>query len=374
MNDWSEWEQSEQRRVHVESNGNNHAEFISGAACDSWNRLEQDIECLKKLGVKAYRFSLEWSRIEPERGTFDQKAIDRYVWFVKRLREENIEPFVTLWHWPVPLWVRDQGGWLSSQTVEDFERFVQRVIPAFDGLVTRWITINEPLVYASNSYLTGGWPPQEKSLLKTMRVVRHLVQAHRRAYTTIKTIQPDAEVGLAKHNIHFSATQPWIVNQLYARIATYFWNEWFLNRVKQHQDFIGLNYYFHHSVDFQFGKHEKIASDLGWELYPKGLYRVLRGLKRYKKPVYITEHGLADKDDKHRAWYLNESLQYVHLAMEKGVDVHGYFHWSLLDNFEWADGFFPRFGLFEVDFSTCERTARPTVAVYRDIIERNGLK
>ncbi|NQV90276.1 glycoside hydrolase family 1 protein, partial [Candidatus Uhrbacteria bacterium] len=349
-------------------------EYVSGSACDSWNQFEQDILCLKELGVNSYRFSIEWSRVEPERGRFDEAVIERYAFFARRLREEGIEPFVTLWHWPVPLWVRDQGGWMSKQTVEDFVIFSKKIVQALGDQVVNWITINEPLVYASNSYLTGQWPPQSKSLFQTIKVARHLVQAHKGAYDALKEIDSALQVGLSKHNIHFSARQPWGVNQLVARASTYVWNEWFLNRVKQHQDFIGLNYYFHNSVDLKFGKKEKIVSDLGWELYPEGLYRVLKGLRRFGKPVYITEHGLADKDDRHRAWYLEESLRHAHRALNEGVDLRGYFHWSLLDNFEWADGFFPRFGLFEVDFATCIRKARTSVGVYRQIIEQGGPK
>ena len=361
------------RQGSLRQEGKNPDEFISGTACDSWNQFEEDVRCLKELGVNSYRFSIEWSRVEPERGQFDEGVIERYALFVKRLREEGIEPFVTLWHWPVPLWVRDQGGWTSPKSVEDFVSFAQKVVTVLSNQVRFWITINEPLVFASNSYFSGKWPPQERSIWKTIRVARHLVQAHNRTYGAIKKIDPDLQVGLAKHNIHFSAKQPWFVNQLIAKASTYFWNEWFLNRVHRHQDFIGLNYYFHNSIDFKLGKQEKIVSDLGWELYPEGLYRVLKGLKRYRKPVYITEHGLADKDDHHRVWYLTESLRYAHQALQEGVDLRGYFHWSLLDNFEWADGFFPRFGLFEVDFVTCRRVARSSVAVYRSIITNNGL-
>ena len=372
LNDWSEWEQSMDRRAQLESIGKNPDEFISGEACDSWNQFEEDIKCLKLLGVNSYRFSIEWSRVQPKKGLFDEAVIERYRYFAKRLKEEGIEPFVTLWHWPVPLWVRDQSGWLAAKTVDDFVTFTQKIVSSLQSEVHVWITINEPLVYTSNSYLTGQWPPQAKSFQKTIRVIQHLVQAHKRAYQTIKTLDPSLEIGLAKHNIHFSAKQPWGINQLVARVSTYVWNEWFLNRVRNHQDFIGLNYYFHNSVDFTFGKHHQIVSDLGWELYPKGLYKVLKGLKRYKKPVYITEHGLADKDDHHRAWYLEESLRFALKAKEEGVDLRGYFHWSLLDNFEWADGLFPRFGLFHVDFATCKRTARSSVEVYRKIIQQRG--
>ena len=372
VNDWSEWEQSPERRQALLAAGKNPDEFISGRACDSWNQFEADLACLKQLGVNSYRFSLEWSRIEPVRGQFNSEVMDRYAYFVRRLKESGIEPFVTLWHWPIPLWVRDRGGWLASSTVEDFNKFADYAAAALRGQVKYWLTINEPLVYASNSYFNGVWPPQQKSLWQSIKVLRHLVQAHRAAYRTIKTKDLTAQVGLAKHNIYFSAKQPWLFNQLAVALGNYFWNSWFLNRVRRYQDFIGLNYYFHQTLDFKFGHQAQFVSDLGWELYPEGLFRVLKDLKRYGKPIFITEHGLADKDDRHRAWYLQESLKYVHQAQKEGVDLRGYFHWSLLDNFEWSDGFFPRFGLFEVDMKTCERKPRASVAIYRDLIKNNG--
>jgi beta-glucosidase len=371
-NDWSEWEQSEKRTKELLAKAKDPADFVSGIACDSWNRPEEDIDCLKQLGVNSYRFSLEWSRIEPTKGNFDNAALKQYLDFIISLKENNIVPFVTIWHWPMPLWVRDQGGWESKKTIKDFEDFTKKVVEVLGDEVEHWITINEPLVYASNSYLSGMWPPQKKSLLKTIRVARNLAFGHRVAYHAIKKVS-DAQVGISSHNIHFSAKQPWGINQLIAKASTYFWNDWFLNRTRDTQDFIGLNYYFHQSIDFKFGKKEGIYSDLGWELVPEGLEHVLMDLKRFNKPVYITEHGLADKDDRHRAWYLTESLKHIHSANERGVNIQGYFHWSLLDNFEWADGYFPRFGLFEVNRKTCARTPRPSVAVYRKIIENNGV-
>lgn len=374
LNDWSEWEKSQARLEELKNKQKAEEEFISGQACDSWNRFHEDIECLKQLGVNSYRFSIEWSRIEPIQGQFDIKALDRYKQFIESLRANNIEPFVTLWHWPIPLWVRDQGGWLSKQTVEHFAAYSQRVVEHMGELVTYWITLNEPMVYATHSYKLGIWPPQHKSLSDTIRVAHHLVEGHNAASVAIKSVNPKALVGLSKHNIHFSAKQPLLINQLMAKVSSYFWNEWFLNRTVSTSDFIGVNYYFQKSIDIRFGKNDRIRSDLGWELYPEGLEKVLLQLKRYKKPVYITEHGLADKDDRHRTWYLKESLKHAHNAMRRGVDLRGYFHWSLLDNFEWAEGFMPRFGLFEVDRATCKRTARASVQVYHEIIKNNAVE
>lgn len=370
-NDWSEWEISEERKRYHEMKGNNPTQFISGLACDSFSKQADDLDCLRQLGVNAYRFSIEWSRVEPRRGEFDEAVLERYRMFIKNLRAQGIEPFVTLWHWPVPLWVRDQGGWKSAKTADLFDSFVAKVVETLGSEVKFWVTLNEPQVYTSNSFFVGVWPPQEKNLWTCVRVMKHLVRAHKLAYATIKNANADHQVGIASHNIHFSAKQPWIVNQLIAKVCVYFWNDWFLKQIRHHQDYIGLNYYFHRSFDLRFGKSGKhrLTSDLGWELHPDGIRSVLLGLKQFKKPVYILEHGLADKNDQHRMWYIRESLAAVRKAMDAGVDVRGYFHWSLLDNFEWAEGFTARFGLFEVDFRTCERKPRASVAAYREIIK-----
>jgi len=374
-NDWTEWEKSEARLESLKREDKDPREYISGSASNSFLLNDQDIECLKKLKVNSYRFSVEWSRIEPEQGNFDYEALAHYQRFIKKLRANNIEPFVTLWHWPIPVWAKDLGGWKSKQILTFFDRYVKIVAEFLDKDVDFWITLNEPLVYASNSYYSGQWPPQEKSLYSTIKVVKNLIKAHRSAYRVLKQVDRNNQIGISKHNIHFDPAGKNPINKIIAFVANYFWNDYFLNKTKGSHDYIGLNYYFHSRINYGFDKNEnKLTSDLGWELYPEGIFHLLMKLKKYNLSIYITEHGLADKDDKHRAWYLKESLKYVHQAIEEGSDVRGYFHWSLLDNFEWADGFFPRFGLFEVDYKTFERQARPTVDVYSKICADNAVK
>ena len=169
----------------------------------------------------------------------------------------------------------------------------------------------------------------------------------------------------------FEAANNSLINKFKKSISDWWWNFRFLNKIKDSQDFIGLNYYFHNLI----GKkkvYEK-ESDLGWGLYPEGIYHLLKDLKKYHKPVYITENGLADKGDQHRSWYIKEILENVHRAIGEGVDVKGYLHWSLIDNFEWADGFKPRFGLYEINYQTYERIARPSAQFYADICKNNRI-
>ena len=231
--------------------------------------------------------------------------------------------------------------------------------------------MNEPEVYALHSYLKGVWPPQKKSLLAYLRVMDKLAKSHICAYSAIKKINPAAQIGIAKNNIWFESTGLW--SKILKITADWFWNRLFLNHVKNHQDFIGLNHYFHNRISGWFNKNrdEKI-SDMGWELYPEAIYHCLRDLKKYRKPIYIIENGLADARDEKREWFIKESLKNVHRAIKDGADVRGYLHWSLMDNFEWDKGFWPRFGLVEVYYKTFARIPRKSAYAYKKIIEANG--
>ncbi|HRH32951.1 MAG TPA: glycoside hydrolase family 1 protein [bacterium] len=373
-NDWSEWEKSTRRLKDLEAHSLAPAtDYQSGLAANSWEQFEKDIVCLKKINATAYRFSVEWSRIEPEEGKFNEEALARYRFFIQRLREEKIEPFVTLWHWPIPLWLRDKGGWENSEIVSHYSRYVYKVVKSLSE-VTFWTTLNEHNSYVGGSYILGKWPPQKKNPLLAWRVIRHLIQAHRSGYEIIKKINPEHQVGIASLAIYFEPMSRGI-NSIMAAIGNWWYNRYFFNQIKNYQDYIGINYYFHNRVKYGFGKNEnKVVSDMGWELYPKGLYNLSMDAKRYGKPIYITEHGLADAHDTHRAWYIQESLKYLHQAISEGADVRGYFHWSLLDNFEWVFGYTHKFGLFSFDKKTWERSARPSAEVYGEIAKTNELK
>lgn len=374
-NDWSEWEISTDRIAALRNAGKDPERFISGRNSDSYGNNNANIACLRELGANSYRWSLEWSRIEPREGEFQEDVLEHYRDFCKKLRAHGIEPFVTIWHWTNPLWIRDMGGWESKKVLPYFERFVEKVANYLGEEVTFWITINEPQVFSSMSYLNGEWPPQKKNPLSYLRVLNNLNVAHKRAYDVLKKINPQNQVGLASHNIYFEPKHNSLMNRLIANGFDWWWNDHFLDRLKAHQDFIGLNYYFHSVVHY--GKKEEHPyerySDLAWGLYPEGIYHVLKSLKKYNKPIYITEAGLADKDDAHRAWYIKELLAQLHKAIDDDVDVRGFFYWSLIDNFEWAYGFEPCFGLYAVDYQSLERSPRPSATYYQSVIARNGV-
>ena len=376
-NDWTEWEKENAARLSKKNEGKYPPEnFISGRACDHYSRYEEDFDLAKKLGHNTHRFSIEWSRIEPEEGKFSELEIEHYRSVIRALRARGLEPFVTLWHWTMPTWFVEIGAFEKRANIEYFARFCQRIVKKFSGEVTFWITINEPEIYAGNSYLKGVWPPQNKNFISYIKVLTNLIKSHKNIYEIIKKYDSKAQIGITKNNIYFEAYQNKIGNRILKKFIDWWWNFYFLNRIKKYQDFIGLNHYFHNRIkNFKFNQNEnKKISDMGWELYPESIYYVLRSLKRYNQPIYITENGLADAEDKNREWFIKESLKNIHKAISEGVDVRGYLYWSLLDNFEWDKGFWPRFGLVEINYRTLERRIRPSAWEYKKIIEANSIE
>lgn len=350
--------------------------YPAGLACDHYYRYEQDFDLIQELGQNAYRFSIEWSRIEPEEGLFDEKEIGHYQKVLQSLRRRNICTMVTLHHFTNPLWLATIGGWANSKVVFYFSRFAQKMFDEYKDLVDFWVTINEPMIYVGKGYLEGIWPPQKRNPILFLKVLRNQIAAHQKVYEVFHK-KDDAQVGIAKNNQFFEPyNKKSFLDRFAASAADYFWNKWFLNCIKNHLDFIGLNYYFHSRVKFPYHiKNEnRIVSDIGWEIYPEGIYYALLGLKQYGKPIYITENGLADEKDFLRKDFIRDHLYQIHKAIQEGVDVRGYFHWSLMDNFEWEKGFGPRFGLAEIDYNTLERRSRPSAYYYAEICKSNGLQ
>lgn len=371
-NDWSEWEKCQLRIANLKSRGLNPDDYISGQACNSYECFDKDLECIKNLNLNAYRFSVDWSRIEPEKGSINQDGIRYYQEILKELKINNIEPFVTLWHWPLPLWLSRQGGWENKKTIKHFLDFTKIFLENFGSEIKYWIPLNEPSIYSLNSYLRGLWPPQKKNIFKYFAVTKNLTEAHKQAYKLIKKNLPQAQIGIAHNMSHFEAHLQRGVNVLLKKIFDKHWNFSLLEKIENELDFIGLNFYFHNRINFGLNKNEnKKISDLNWELYPESIYHILKDLKNYNKPIYITENGLADEADKNRVWYIKGVLENIHRAISEGVDVRGYFHWSLLDNFEWAHGFSQKFGLYAVDRKTFARTARPSADYYAEICKDN---
>lgn len=351
------------------------ANYISGQAVDHYNRFREDFDIAQSLNHTMHRFSLEWSRIEPQPGQYDEAALAHYREVIRALHSRNIEPMVTLFHFSLPKWVEARGGWTSAETLKSWRNYVAKVVDALGDDVTYWCTVNEPEVFSTFSYALGFWPPQQRSFLKAARSYASLLpRAHIDAYRIIKRHNPKAQVGAAKNNMWYQATGRF-VSPILERLAVWWGNHVFLDKIKKYQDFIGINYYFKYNLKGFGGEiDQQNPSEIGWGLHPEGLAVVLQDLhKRYAKPVIVTECGLADSTDELRTWYLKEILRAVHRAMEAGVQVQGFLYWSLLDNFEWDKGFWPQFGLVAVNRNTQKRTIRPSAREYAKIIAANGL-
>lgn len=389
-NDWSEWEKQNAKRLAQESEASfrwnphwkkfsseatNPENYISGTACDHYTRFREDFDLTKELHHNTHRFSIEWSRIEPEEGKFDEKEIGHYREVIRALRERGMEPFVTLWHWTLPLWLRDQGGILAPRFPEYFKRYTKKIVEALGEQVQFWITLNEPEVVSSHAYFKGAWPPQKKNLFLTLRAWHALKRAHQKAYHIIKQHFPEAQVGIAKHQVSFELAKDTLVNRFLKSLADWLWNCHFLNLIADTQDFIGLNHYNRNVIDNGFNKNPNVKqTDFGWEYSPESLYHALVELIPFNKPIYITENGLADASDELRQKFIPTALVAMHRAIEAGVPVRGYFYWSLLDNFEWDKGYWPRFGLIAVDRTTQTRTIRPSARAYAQICKDNALE
>jgi len=377
-NNWSEWEKSEGRLYDLAKTGliekYGRDNYISGIGADHYHRFKEDFRLAHGLGHTATRFSIEWSRIEPREGYFDADEIRHYQEVVETIKAEAMEPFVTLWHWTMPVWFRDKGGFEKKDNIRYFTEFVAKIVAELPD-VTFWITLNEPEIYTVSCYLQGSWPPQKKNPIIAIHVFHNLIRAHLASYDAIKKINPDAKVGIAKNNSYFEAYKDRPLNLFFKALFDHFSNFYFLDHIRNKQDFIGLNNYHHSLIKNGLIRDEnKKVSDLWWELYPEAIFHVLYDLKKYNVPVYITENGLADAEDKDRTWFIVETLKNVHRAILNGVDVRGYLHWSLMDNFEWAYGFWPRFGLVEIDYVTKTRNPRASAFVYKKICEENALE
>ena len=360
--------------------------YISGTAADHYHLFEKDFDIAKKLGHNSHRFSVEWSRIEPQEGVFDEKEIEHYRDVLKTLHKQGLKPFVTLWHWTDPLWIAQQGGWENKKTVEHFLQYVQKIVESFTGEeIPVWMPLNEPGTFIGMSYIQGAFPPNIRNLFRANRAYRNLMKAYREAYRIIHNKHPSALVGISHYASYMEPYKNKFFNRLITPILDYVRNWRFLDSVNDTNDFIGIQYYHRDNIDLMFrggGKWGIIntknlhlwINDLNWDMYPEGIYTLLMRAAKYKKPIYITENGLPDKSDDKRALFIKQNLYWIHKAIENGAPVKGYFYWSLLDNFEWDKGFWPRFGLVGIDYKTLKRTIRPSAYEYKRICEENAVE
>jgi beta-glucosidase len=357
----------------IERQSKDPENYIAGPAVDHYQRYEEDFQILKELNMNAYRFSIAWSRIEPERGKWDEKAIAHYRTYIRKLKSMGIEPFMTLWHFTMPQWFADMGAFEYEENIKYFERYVAKVAEEFGGEVRFISPLNEPNTYVMLSYILGWWPPQKHNLFLARRVYRNLMTAHKTAYGILKKADHQLQVGSTYSFSNDISRLPYVPGRLAQLISTYISNWWFPGNVMDTTDFIGLNYYFTNYYGWygRWVNPKEPKNDLGWYMEPRGIAPVLKSVyKRYKKPIYITENGLADRHDTYRKWWIEETIAAMEDAIRSGVDLRGYLHWSLLDNFEWAFGWLAQFGLVHVDRATMKRTVRPSARWFGEEIKR----
>ena len=395
-NNWYAWEQS----------GKIIEEQACGLACDWWGgRWREDFARAAEAGQNAHRLSLEWSRIQPKIDRWDEAALDRYREIVRGALESGLSPMVTLHHFTEPLWFSELGGWQNENAVAYFEAYVRKTVKALNEYVSRWCTINEPNVLAVAAFLNGDFPPGEHSMGAVYRAMTSLIRAHAAAYQAIHEIQPDAQVGVAHHYRGFlPAGSKSPLDRWAAAAISRTFNDAFPRALvdgklrflgaRKHipaaqgtQDFFGLNYYTRERVRFSllkagelFGKRfyppDADLSPTGFIANePDGFFQALKWAKSFGLPIFVTENGTEDPeaDDTFRRRYLAGHIQQLWHAVNYNWKILGYFHWSLVDNFEWERGWTQRFGLWELDTETQARRKRPGADFYAAICKENAL-
>ncbi len=408
-NDWWNWE----------SQGHIDGGVRSGAATDHWNRYKEDLKLAADLGLNSYRFSIEWSRIEPKEGKWDSEALDWYEALIAECEKNKLLPMATLHHFTSPLWFAEKGGFSFAGSPAYFAQYVKKIVHRLGSRVPLWCTINEPMVLTAGTYLGKFMPPAEFSPHKASLACRNLLKAHVLAYDIIHSDTPvrkglwkdhPLQVGIAHNMLDFLPDRKWHpIERVLVQILRRFYNRAWLDAVtgrKQHfgvlglvpkakpvkkalgrntVDFIGINYYTKAYVQWRpkapaqerppelpigitFARRKETVSDLDWAIHPAGLSRMIRFVRRYGLPIYITENGIADREDQLRPEFLKSHIEVLEKALLEGTDIRGYYYWSLLDNFEWVKGFGPRFGLYHVDYETFQRTPTRSARVYQKII------
>ncbi|GIP60032.1 GH1 family beta-glucosidase [Paenibacillus woosongensis] len=392
-------------------------------ACDSYNRYEEDIQLMKELGVKAYRFSVSWPRIYPNGfGEVNRQGIEHYKRMVTKLLENGIEPFCTLYHWELPQALQELGGWENRETIDAFVMFAETMFREFDGLIKHWMTFNEPWCTAINGHLLGRHAPCIMNWQSAIQVGHHLLVAHGKTVAKFRELGTAGEIGYAP-DIYwyepFSRKQE-DIDAAYRAFSIYTWfvtpvftgkypeemAAWIKTKgaepviepgdmeiISQKIDFLGLNFYGGNIVRHKEGnnyldlEHVDLGydkSDKGWFIFPEGLYLTLSWLTEQfgPIPIYITENGACYNDevvngkvnDVRRIKFLESHIAELGRAIESGVNLKGYLTWSLMDNFEWAFGYSCRFGLIHVDYRTQVRTPKESYYWYQKLIRKNWLE
>lgn len=384
-------------------------------ACDHYHRMREDVALMKEIGLKSYRFSVSWSRVVPKEGVVNKKGLQFYIDLVDELRANNIEPMVTIFHWDLPVWVYEKGGWLSEKIIPLFADYTKVLVDALSDKVTYWMPMNEPQCFIMNGYMQGAHAPFKHRYLALSKLTKICLMAFHESVDVIrKYAKTPPKIGIAMAAGAFVPKSDSKADVEEARDKTFnsglgvMGNRWWsdpifkgepavvygvyrthkkdMPKIKCKLDFVGVNVY-QPFADGSWGNKpaEEIPDDkktsMGWVIDGRVLYYTIKFFyERYGLPVLVTENGMADndvvvngevKDDK-RIKFINDYLSSVKRAVSEGIPVMGYQYWSLMDNFEWAEGYGPRFGLVYVDYKTQKRTLKNSAYHYKKIIESNG--
>ena len=365
-NDWWRWE-------HTPGSG---CKESSGDACDSWNRWPEDIAILSEIGVTDYRFSLEWSRIEPEDGEFSTAALDQYLRQCEALLDVGIDPVVTFHHFTTPRWLAERGGWEEAETADRFAAFCERAAAHLADGIRRACTINEPSMVATIGYLLGMFPPGKQDVGLRRQVNEVMVDAHRKAVGAIRASAPGVPVGVTLAMSDYQAVDGGEskLEQIRRGMEDVFF------AATTGDDFVGVQTYSRTRVgpDGQIWEAAdgRPTLSMGYEYYPEALAATIRRAWEVTKgevPILVTENGIGTDDDAQRVAYVRTALEGVLDCIADGIDVRGYTYWSLLDNFEWAQGYGPRFGIVDVDRSSFIRTPKDSARWYGRVAKANAL-
>ena len=394
-NNWSAWEAQPGHIIHDQK---------AGLACDWWGgRWKEDFDRAAETGQNAHRFSVEWSRIQPQPDVWDEDALDFYRQMLRGLSQRGLTPMVTLHHFTDPLWLAEMGGWENPDVPALFEKFVTRVVGAFKEFTNLWVTINEPNVYTYAGYLDGAFPPGKQDMATSFTVMGNLIRGHAAAYRAIHAIQREARVGIAINYRSFVPAHPafppdaWMAKFLSSNFNASFLDTLVTGKyrfaLKQEQiseaintqDFVGVNYYSRDLVTFKPLRSKAMFHQLSYPAgsdlsdtgfianVPQGMFEALKWANRYGLPILVTENGVEDSDDDLRPRYTIQHIHQIWRAVNFNWPVKGYFHWSLVDNFEWERGWTQRFGLWGLDVDTQARIRRTSVDVYAAICRENGI-
>lgn len=365
-------------------------------ADNHYNRFREDIDLMAEMGLQIYRFGIEWSRIEPQRGKYSREAIAHYREEIEYMLSKGIKPLLTIHHFTNPLWFEDMGAFENEDSPEIFLSFVKKVVASFGDLVSEYITINEPNVYVTNSLLWGYWPPEKKSFGAVVNAFSNMTAAHILAYRYIHKKRSsmgyhDTKVSFANHLRVFEPENPKnLVHRVASSLSEYLFQGAMTEAMMtgkcrfpvlprkgikkgKYYDFIGINYYSRSTVSgLADGVREDCCkNDLGWEIYPKGLIVLANKLgKKYGGEVYVTENGTCDNTDAFRSRFIYDQLK---LISKTKNPITRYYHWSFMDNFEWKEGEKERFGLVYIDYETQKRTVKESGKLYSAIIRDGGV-